>query len=535
MKQKCEKGREPVEKKEISSSTSVSCVLSFEQERLRDVLDNIPSAVIVLEKPDAKISFANKRAIELSSVNPCGLKLEDYARVLKIHKLDGTICPTKQLHSYRALFNEETVLNKSEVIYRADGKRLIVNVSAKPLCDKDGNVIAAVTIFDDVTERSETQKALQESEDRLKMAQRIAHVGNWEYCAKEDRAIWSDELFRMFGMKPQKYGPDTTEYVQHVYAEDREEVNKKMEQLLFKAKAFSKTSFDYRIVKSDGSIRTIHSERVVREIGEDGKPSRIVGVEQDVTERKQSEQQLEEYAKNLEHLIEERTKQLQNAERLAAIGQTAGMIGHDIRNPLQSIVGELFLVQQEVDASVEGRSKSAVQESLHIVGQQIDYINKIISDLQDYARPLKPEMLKIDLCKSVPQIISTVNVPGNIEVVHECEEKLLVKADITFLNRILVNLVTNAIQAMPQGGSVTVRAFGENGGVCVTVSDTGVGIPDEIKPKLFQPLMTTKAKGQGFGLAVVKRLVEAQGGTVSFESKVGEGTTFKVVFPKDMN
>ena len=160
-------------------------------------------------------------------------------------------------------------------------------------------------------------------------------------------------------------------------------------------------------------------------------------------------------------------------------------------------------------------------------------MNKIVSDLQDYARPLKPELVEVDLCSVIPPLISTVNVPVNIEAVEECSQDLpKVKLDLTFLKRILVNLVTNAIQAMPNGGKVTVNVFSEGDGVAVTVTDTGVGIPDEVKPKLFQPLMTTKSKGQGFGLAVVKRLVEAMGGTIGFESQVGVGTQFKMVFPK---
>jgi PAS domain S-box-containing protein len=93
-------------------------------------------------------------------------------------------------------------------------------------------------------------------------------------------------------MKPQKFGPDTVEYVQHIYPEDQEKIDEKMKQLLFRARLFSKTSFDYRIIRGDGSIRTIHSERMVREIGEDSKPARIVGIEQDITERKQIEQKL---------------------------------------------------------------------------------------------------------------------------------------------------------------------------------------------------------------------------------------------------
>lgn len=144
-----------------------------------------------------------------------------------------------------------------------------------------------------------------------------------------------------------------------------------------------------------------------------------------------------------------------------------------------------------------------------------------------------PELVDVELCSAIPQLVSTVNVPDNIEAVTRCEGDLpRIKLDLTFLKRILVNLANNAIQAMPNGGKLAIKASQEAETVSITVSDTGVGIPDEIKPKIFQPLMTTKSKGQGFGLAVVKRLVESQGGSITFESKVGEGTKFKLTFHK---
>jgi PAS domain S-box-containing protein len=531
IKSKRETRKVNVKEDKTPNSTSVSCDLVSDKEGLKNILENIPSAVMVIEKPEGKVTYANKRTIELNGMNPCGLELENLA--VKIYNLDGKICPTEELCTYRALFKEETVRNAPPlIIEHINGKRFIANVSAKPLYDKEGKATAAVAIFDDATDRVKIQEALKESEERLKMAQTIAHVGNWEYYVKEDRAIWSEELFRIFGLKPQEYGPNTNDYVARIHPQDREAINKIMEQMLFKG-VTSKASFDYRIIREDGLIRTIHSERMIREVDNDKKPERIVGVEQDVTERKQIERKLEEHTKNLEKLVDERTKQLKDAERLATIGQTAGMIGHDIRNPLQAIVGELFLIKQDVDSSPDSQYKRNTQESLGTIQEQIDYVNKIISDLQDYARPLKPELVEVDLRYVIPQLLSTVNVPNNIKAVAECDKKLpKLNLDLTFLKRILVNLATNAIQAMPNGGKLTIRTFEEGDNVSILTADTGVGIPEEVKPKVFQPLMTTKSKGQGFGLAVVKRLVEAQGGTITFESKVGVGTQFKIAFPK---
>ena len=468
----------------ILSSIPMSCILPFASDRILEILDNIPSGVFVSEQPDGKISFANKKTLELYGMNPCNLTLKQMTATLKIYTPEGKNCSLKQLSSYRALFKGETTIGAPLIIERPDGKRFVFNMSSKPLYDKEGQANSAVTIFDDITERVKTQDELQESEERLKMAQRIAHVGSWEYFAKEDKALWSDELFRIFGMEPQQYGPNTTEYVTHIYPADREKINKTMEQLLFKGTSTPKISFDYRIVRKDGSIRTIHSERLVREI-ENGRPTRIAGIEQDVTERKQVEEKLAGYTKNLEELVEERTKQLQNAERLAAIGQTAGMIGHDIRNPLQAITGELFLMKQEIDDSADSQCKLGVQESLQTIQEQIEYINKIVSDLQDFAKTLKPEMAPVTLDSAIPQMLSTVNLPSDIQLNVKIEGNLTLTADATFLKRVIVNLATNAIQAMPQGGTLTIRAFKNDGGVNITVQDTGVGIPEEIKPKTF--------------------------------------------------
>ncbi|MGD6933765.1 MAG: PAS domain-containing sensor histidine kinase [Candidatus Bathyarchaeia archaeon] len=517
--------------KEASKTAEACRYRTLSREMLGAILENIPSAVMVIEKPKGKIVFVNHRTIELHGVNPCGVEFEKHAKDLKIFDLNPDLYPTKELYTYRALNKGETIRNLPITIERLnDHKRLTVNVSTKPLFDSEGKINAAVTIFDDVTERIQTQNELEESEKRLKWAQRIAHVGNWEYYIKEDKAVWSEELFRIFGLIPQQYGPNVNEYISKIHPDDREVIDKKSRELLFEGK--KKASFDYRIIRQDGSIRIIHSERMVKAIGQDNKPVRIDGVEQDITESKQAEQKLAEYAKNLELLVEERTKQLKAAERLAAIGQTAGMIGHDIRNPLQAIAGDLFLMKQEVDGSPDSDCKRNVQESLRSIQEQIDYINKIVSDLQDYSRPLKPELTDIDLCATIPKLLSTVPLPQNIEAYAVCSKGLpKLRLDITFLKRVLVNLVTNSIQAMPNGGKITIRTFEKKDAVCISVEDTGVGIPEEVKPKLFQPLMTTKSKGQGFGLAVVKRLVEKLGGKINVESEEGKGTKFTVEFP----
>jgi signal transduction histidine kinase len=220
-----------------------------------------------------------------------------------------------------------------------------------------------------------------------------------------------------------------------------------------------------------------------------------------------------------------------DTDRLVAIGQTAGMIGHDIRNPLQAIVSELYIAKDALATTPHLQEKSAALESIELIEEQTDYISKIVSDLQDYARPLKPECKEVDLTKLVTSIFQTIHVPNNITLTIDVKGFPTIETDATLIRRALTNLVNNAIQAMPDGGHLQLQAQKTGQQAIIAVSDTGKGIPEEIKPKLFTPLVTTKAKGQGLGLVVVKRFVEALGATITFESEVGKGTTFTITLP----
>ena len=171
-----------------------------------------------------------------------------------------------------------------------------------------------------------------------------------------------------------------------------------------------------------------------------------------------------------------------------------------------------------------------MQESLDEIEDNINYINKIVSDLQDFTRSLNPVYEKICVNDVIENAVSAVAIPSKIQI-QIIAQKIVIDADPAFLRRILTNLFTNAVQAMPNGGELTVEAEQIEGNAVIRVRDTGVGIPEKVKPSLFTPLFTTKAKGQGLGLAVVKRIVEAMHGSISFESQVGKGTVFTIKIP----
>ncbi len=252
----------------------------------------------------------------------------------------------------------------------------------------------------------------------------------------------------------------------------------------------------------------------------------------DITQRKALQDKLVEYTQKLEDLVKVRTEKLKNAERLAAIGETAGMVGHDIRNPLQTISGELYLTKAELANLPNSCEKQNLMESMNVIGEQLTYINKIVADLQDFARPSLPNFEEIDIEKTVNEIMSTVNIPADIRVSVDIMASFpKVRTDLTYLKRIIINLVTNAIQAMPNGGTLSISAGFDSEIVTIRVRDTGRGIAAEVQKKIFMPLFTTKSKGQGLGLAVVKKLTDALGGRVWFESEVDKGTCFIVQLP----
>ncbi|HTY75676.1 MAG TPA: ATP-binding protein, partial [Candidatus Nanoarchaeia archaeon] len=272
-------------------------------------------------------------------------------------------------------------------------------------------------------------------------------------------------------------------------------------------------------------------------IDEEGKITELMESNVDITERKEMQNKLEEYAAHLEELVQERTQQLKDSERLTAIGETAGMVGHDLRNPLQTITGETYLAKKELSKLPENEARANLQESIDTIAEQVGYMDKIVSDLQDFVRPIKPDKKPQNISKLLNATVANVKIPINIEVETKISQNLPeISVDGQLLKRVFINLVTNAVQAMSHGGTITIstemqKAPNGTQKILVHVKDSGEGIPDDIRTKIFRPLFTTKSKGQGFGLAVCKRVIEAHGGAITLKSQVGEGSTFTVELP----
>jgi signal transduction histidine kinase len=207
------------------------------------------------------------------------------------------------------------------------------------------------------------------------------------------------------------------------------------------------------------------------------------------------------------------------------------MVGHDLRNPLQAMTNTLYLVKRlAASEKVEDRKEAA--GLLGKLSDAIQYMDKIVSDLQDYARPVGADRVETSLPDLIRATVSGVKIPGNVDVTVNVEDGLSnVKLDPLLFRRVLTNLILNAVQAMPKGGKLTITGSRGDESFTLAVQDTGVGIAPENLEKVFKSFFTTKAQGQGLGLAVCKRLTEVQGGTITLTSQVGEGSTFTLKIP----
>jgi len=244
--------------------------------------------------------------------------------------------------------------------------------------------------------------------------------------------------------------------------------------------------------------------------------------------------QIQEYAEGLEKKVQDRTyelidlqQQLLKTERLAAIGQLAAMVGHDLRNPLTGIAGATYYLKTRAHSKLSERER----EMLVTIEHSIEASNKIINDLLEYSRELKLDRSYLDPKALLEEALNRTEAPAGITVMNEAESEPKLRVDKEKALRVFINVIQNAFDAMPEGGIFTIRSAEAGEHVSFSFTDTGTGMGEETLQKLWTPLFTTKAKGMGFGLPICKRLVEAHGGTITVTSTLGKGTTFTVTLP----
>jgi signal transduction histidine kinase len=225
--------------------------------------------------------------------------------------------------------------------------------------------------------------------------------------------------------------------------------------------------------------------------------------------------------------LEQAQAQLVRQEKLAAMGQLASTVGHELRNPLAVIMNVLYLLETLAGAG----ASEAMHRHLATAKRETSAATLIVSDLLDYSAGRAPMTAPVQLADLVAETLSVVPPPAGVEVVLHVQPETAISADRDQIRQVLLNLITNGYDSMAAGGvlDVSVRSAGDS--AQITVTDTGLGMDEETKANIFTPFFTTKARGIGLGLAVTKRVVEAHGGTISVQSTPSVGTSFTVTVP----
>ena len=378
-------------------------------------------------------------------------------------------------------------------------------------------------------ERKQAEDKLVKNQYYLTKAQEIGLIGTWEMDIQNDILRWTDENYNIFGV-PLGTAMNNELFLNCVHPEDKDFVTEKWNA------ALNNEPFDieHRIIAHD-EVKWVR-EKAEFEFDTEGNPISAIGFTQDITVRKQTEQELKQYSENLEEMIKERTQELRDAqeslvrkERLAVLGQLAGGVGHELRNPLGVISNAVYYLQ-----TVNPDADESTQEYLNMISSEVRGASKIISDLLDFSRTRMPERQEIGVSELVAQVLERKPPPENVGVKTEFPEDLPeVYVDPAQINQVLINLVVNAYQAMLEGGKLVIKAEVKSDKVRLAIKDDGSGISEDHMTKLFEPLFTTKAKGIGLGLAVSKNLVETNGGTIEVESVKGVGSTFTITLPTE--
>jgi signal transduction histidine kinase len=226
--------------------------------------------------------------------------------------------------------------------------------------------------------------------------------------------------------------------------------------------------------------------------------------------------------------LEQMQEKLIRAERLAAIGELASGVGHELRNPLNVIRNCVYLLK----IAISEKDEAGIAEALKVLDKQVDVANKIVTDLLDFTRIKPPAQTRVDLQKMIEESLTWITIPSQIKLnINLNGFKQTLRTDPEQMSHVFSNLISNAVQAMNGKGDLTISAAADSNFVSIVFSDAGCGIPEENFKKIFEPLFTTRPKGIGLGLAIAKRLVEQNGGKIEVLSEVGKGSTFNVKLP----
>jgi two-component system sporulation sensor kinase C len=572
---------EEIRDRKRAEEEAQTAMVEAERQRaqLEAVFQSVDDGIVVTDMSGMFLLVNEAEAKIAGYASPEEMKkdLTYFASVFELMNLDGTLIPVEKWPISKVLRGERVTEWEVRGRRKDTGQEWYFSYSGEPVRDSNNNPVLAVVVTRDITERKRASEALaaraeelnrlnndleevnaqleEEIRDRkraeedlasskaiLAQAGQMAHVGAWEIELHDSKNVdtnplnWSDEVYRIFGYEPGRVEVTNDLFFHHVHPDDRASVREAVSLALKKHTSYS---IEHRILRPDGMERVVveHAEIV---FDNRGRPLRMIGAVQDITERKNIEEQIRQHNEQLERLVAERTEHIQTlerqrseSERQVAIGRMAARIAHEINNPLAGVKNSFLLVKKAIPTDYKH------YDFVERIDKELDRIARIVRQMFELYRPERHEP---DIFKPADLIYDVVLLlEGNMRArgVTIQLDTLRAQQSVTIhgdsLKQILFNLLQNAIEASQVGGWVRVAADVQGTDLNISITDRGVGIPEEVRDRVFEPFFTTKEDeetgGLGLGLSVTRSLVQNMGGMIAFESQVGQGTTFHISLP----
>ncbi len=393
-----------------------------------------------------------------------------------------------------------------------------------------------VAALRDISQRREMEYALRESEERYRRL--VQESPSAIFVTSEGRIVFANRAAMQLFDARQEEEVLGLAYMHLIAPESRREIEVALTQMNRLTADFP--TLQYKLLRRDGN--TVEVEGRPISFTFQGRDS-VLHVSYDITDRKRAEEMIRRHSEELERLVDERTAQIQKLERLrlesekqVAIGRMAARIAHEINNPLAGIKNSFLLVKRGIAPDFK------YYDFVGRIEKEIERVARIVRQMFELYRPERKEPTEFQPVDVIRDVVALLE--GNCRgqgVVIELEANAAqtpVRLHEDSLRQVLFNLVQNAIEASPAGGRIRLTATVAESGLTVAVTDEGCGIPEELQSRIFEPFFTTKSGlttgGLGLGLSTTKVLIEAIGGTLTFESTVNRGTTFQITLPISM-
>jgi signal transduction histidine kinase/CheY-like chemotaxis protein len=401
---------------------------------------------------------------------------------------------------------------------------------------RSGNGLA-VTV-QDIGERKRAEEDLKRMNERLVLATHAGRVGVWDWDIPKNELVWDDSMYSLYGIEKGSFGGAYDAWACTIHPQDKAHTEGAIQAALRGEQEYAP---EFRIVRPDGTIRYLKADsRTFR--GEDGKPLRMIGTNIDISELKRAEEALRTLNVELEERVLERTRELQQAKEAAEAANRAKSVflanmSHELRTPLNAIIGFSDIMQRDPDI------RGSWRETLGIIKKSGDHLLGLINDVLDIAKiesgRIELEHKPFDLGAMVLDVTDLFSVRAankglSLLLDQSSEFPRYIVGDETKIRQILINLISNAIKATDQGNVTVGLKVKHNHAthLLMEVADTGCGIAEEDRDKLFQPFVQVgpqgRQQGTGLGLAITRQFAELMGGSISVTSSVGRGSTFRV-------